>query len=303
MAWRDLLHRAADRHWVVTYEDADACDVPRSTLHLRVRAEQWTTLFPGVFVPPGHEVTGRTLLAAALAWAGDRAAVGGEAALWLHGIVPRLPEEVRVWVPPSCRDFRREANGCRIRRNSRLKAADVVEVDGLRTVTPAQAIFDEARRELGWLRNVAIDGRHRGVLDLARLGTLVDRHPTVAGRATLRQVLEDLTEDDSDSGFEHRVRARLIDLGLPPADEQAVVLTAAGTRRRIDVPYLPEHVGIECIGFAYHHTRRQLDQDALRHNEIAELDRWLVLHLTWSMLFDGWPSFVDTLRGALARRR
>ena len=226
MAMTDLLEHAAHHHWVVTYGDAQAHGVHRNTLYARIRRERWTTVFPGVFVLPGHELTGRTLLAAALARAGDRAAVGGEAALWLHGVTRRLPNEVRIWVPPSCRDSRHEANGCRIRRNSRLTAANVVEVDGLRTVNATQAIFDEARRELGWLRNVAIDARHQGLLDRPRLAALVQRHPTVAGRATLRRVLDDLTEDDSDSGFEHRVRARLTELGLVPAPGQATVLTA-----------------------------------------------------------------------------
>lgn len=77
--------------------------------------------------------------------------------------------------------------------------------------------------------------------------------------------------------------------------------TIDGRTVHFDIAFPAERVAIECVGFAAHSTRDQLDRDARRENAIARTGGWLVLKLTWDRFLHDWDGFLAELRHALAR--
>lgn len=166
----------------------------------------------------------------------------------------------------------------------------------------ARTLFDLAAvTTIERLRFLTLDARQKDSRVPGELERLVGQWPTARGRGNVRVVLEGLRGDGSDSGFEFVTRRDLEALGYRPEPRQVEVPTPAG-RRRIDIPFLPHMIGIECLGFAYHGSREAFESDALRSNDLAEADEWLILRLTWQMRLRHWDRFVASFARAYRRR-
>lgn len=296
------MARARRQHDVATRRCAAECGVAVRTFDRVRRRQGWPSPFPGTAVLPGGDPRAPlTRIAAAALSVGPPVVVGGVSALFVHGLVRGPEKDVLLWVPS--RRNPSDMPGRRIRRGE-LVWDDVVEVSGLPVLRPAAALADvvtvwPARR----LRDIAVSARFAGLLEPGELEAVVHRDPHLPGRADLREVAAWLAGDGSDSGFEARARERLRDAGLDPSPAPYDVTTPTG-RRSIDIAFPDERLGIECVGFAYHSSRQQLDRDALRQNEIAALGDWVVLQLTWSMLEEPeWSRFVAQVRALLRERR
>jgi hypothetical protein len=301
MGWSELHQCAAGRRFV-TYAEAEACGVPRSTLDARAHREKWPPRpHPAVVVLPGPPLTQRETIQAAVASVGEHAVVGGQSALWLHGLLDRPPSRTELWVPPPY--HARSDAGRIVRRTSLLTPDDTVDVQGIATLAFPWVMRDLAgRRSLERLRYLALDGRFAGLLPDGALDPVLERDHRFRGRAALAQVAADLLGDGSDSGFEFSMRDRLADRGLPP-DEGQHELWTPGRPRSIDLPYLGPEVGVECVGLAYHRSRAQLESDAERANDIAAVGSWPILQCTWPMQFGrAFDRFVDRLQRAIASR-
>lgn len=302
MAWTQLYERGAAQRGVVSPRCAVACELDAQRFVRWARHSQLVELQHQVFLLPGWrcDAAARTF-AAALAGS-SRAVVTGWAALAQLRLVRAWPTTTELLVPHH--DRRQSAKRVRTRWSAALPPSAVIRVGGVRFTDPARTLAHLAERTpLRRLRAIALDALQQDLLavqDLERELTARARFP---GRATIRQLARDLQGDGSESGFEFDARERLDALGLPPHDEQPSVMTRNGRDRRIDIAYPERLVGIDCVGFGYHSSPEDLEADVVRGNELAELDRWLILRLTFRMFHERWEPFVEQLRRCLAQRQ
>jgi hypothetical protein len=298
--WQALHERSRQRHGVVTLACARAVGLAPSTLATRAAKEGWEQLGPGAWLLPGAERTAAARAAAAILTVPGSVVTGWSAAA-LHGLVRTPPTRIETVRPTGVADIDRPK--VRGRRTRRLPSQDVTEVEGIRVVSVARLLRDLSRSTTrGTLRDLTIDARQRDRAVLDELAALLSRHPRFPGRRALRSVLDELAEDGSDSGFEHRLVERLATRSLTPDAQQILVETHAGPRY-LDVGWRPARVAIECLGFAFHSSADQLRRDIHRQNAIAATDRWLVLQLTWEMFHREWDAFEELLRHCLRGRR
>jgi hypothetical protein len=299
MGMRELFEAAGRRHGVVGPACARDHEVSWPTLRARARREGWPEPFPRTLVLPGHAVTGATLaVAAGLATAGP-VALTGWSALAHHGLVRAWPSTIELLVPQHGRTV--ALPGVDTRWTSRWPT-DVVDLGGLGVVSVARALADRAGGlELAAARRVAFDAVSRGLLEVRDLEAELAARGRFAGRGRYRQLADDLTGDGSESGFEFEARERLIDRGLPPLAGQPDVWTGRRTRR-VDIAY-PGDIGIECHSRTFHGSAAAFERDARRSNEIAAIDTWLLLRLTFRAFHLDWDAFEALLRSCLHRRR
>ncbi|HEX9888796.1 MAG TPA: hypothetical protein VGA69_04920 [Nitriliruptorales bacterium] len=303
MGWSEFYRESTAWHGIATSAQAVSHGISDRTFRRRAADEAWHQPLAGSGVRqlPGSPPTPITQLAAALAHVGYPAAVTRGSALHLHGLRPKMPQRVQLLLPAG--RTAPEVPGIEVVRTRHYLPHHLEDIKGLCCVRPARAVTDLANvQRLADLRSLVIDLRFRDgdVLDeLDRVHRERGRYP---GRADVRRILADLSGDGSDSGFEFTTRERLVAGDLPPDEGQAVVRTPTRTIH-IDIPFGSRRVGIECLGWAYHSSRAQLHRDAVRWNALAEVDEWLILQLTWSMLWGpAWEQFVAQLRRTLARR-
>jgi hypothetical protein len=297
--WQALHERSRQRHGVVSLACARAVGLTPSNLASRAAREGCEALGPGAWLLPGAEKTAVARASAAVLTVPGSVVTGWSAAA-LHGLVRTPPTRIETIRPTGVADVdRAKVQG---RRTRRLLPEDVTEVDGIPVVTVPRLLRDLSRSTSPTaLRDLAIDGRRQmpGLFDDLR--TLLGRHPRFPGRPALRSVLEDLADDGSDSGFEHRLVERLGARSMAPDEQQILVETPIG-RRYLDLGWLGPRVAIECLGFAFHSDAEQLRRDVHRQNAIAAVDRWLILQLTWEMFHREWDTFEDLLRNCLRVR-
>ncbi|MGD9528259.1 MAG: type IV toxin-antitoxin system AbiEi family antitoxin domain-containing protein, partial [Pseudonocardia sp.] len=82
MSFEQIVARQAG---VVAVRQAGACGLSSATMQRRVRDGRWRRLHPGVHLVGGHRLGPEARVWAAWLWAGDRAAVSGPSAAYLHG--------------------------------------------------------------------------------------------------------------------------------------------------------------------------------------------------------------------------
>ncbi|MFA9430562.1 hypothetical protein [Egicoccus sp. AB-alg2] len=300
MTFAALYELCARRDGVVTADLAASVDVRRSQLRRRASAEDWAQPYPGAWVLPGFDVTPAARATAAAASIGGEVALTGLTALAYLGLLPAFPSVIDVAVPANRRRPRLD------RVNVRWTSAwppPLVEED-----EHAVAVTDVARSlallggrlQLHGLRGIAFDAVSRRLLTPTDIQRELDLRGRFAGRADLRRLVHDLTGDGSESGFEFSARDRLRRRGLPPRADQPVLPTGRSSRR-IDIAFDGE-VGIDCQSLRHHASPADLESDAVRDNEIAAMDRWLLLRLTFRMFYLRWDPFEAQLRHCLASR-
>lgn len=220
----------------------------------------------------------------------------------VHGVQSAFPTRPQVLLPHESRS-RPTDHTADVRRTRRLLTAHLDEVEGIPTVVVARALADlAAELHTTPLRSLAVAAERDRLMAPGQLAEVLDALPrNWPGRARLRQVVEDLTADGSESGFEYTARTRFREEGLRPDAEQPVVLVR-GRRRRIDIAWSALRVGVECQGYRAHVGPAALDRDAGRMNALVAEGDWLILQLTRSILHEGWEDFVADLRRCLLRR-
>lgn len=137
--FESLVEIAAAQHGFVRTADLDERGI--SPVYLRKlaadgRAEhRGHALYRLVAIP----VSPRDEYQEAVLWAGDQAAVAGQAALDLWELADVNPRQIDVVVPRGRRVRRKDTGRFRIRHED-LSEQDIDFVDGIRVVTPAVAI-------------------------------------------------------------------------------------------------------------------------------------------------------------------
>lgn len=300
MGWKRLAEIGKLQGGLVTPACAVVAGLSRAMLITRARREGWDEPFPGVYLLPGLRLDAHRRTLAAALWSRGRAVVSAGSALALHDLLHPAPSPVQLLLPRTDRGLTHP--GVQTRWTRQLPERAIIEVAGVQATDVARSLADHAGQlRLPRLRAIGFDAVQRRLLTPDRLLEEVAARQRFPGRHRLRQLADDLGGDGSESGFEFDTRRGLIDAGLRPDPDQALVPTRTATRR-IDIAYRRWRVGIECLGFAYHASAAHLQRDASRANAIAALDEWLVLRLTWRMRHEQWDAFLGDLRDSLRRR-
>jgi hypothetical protein len=176
---------------VVRTAELLATGVPGPVIGHRCRpGGPWQRLLPGVVLMSGAEPSRRQRLRAALAYAGEDAAITGLDAAGLdHDIGVRAGEAVHVLIPE---DRRSPTNGyVVVERTTRMPS--LIERDGLRYAPMPRAVVDAARRERDALRlRSLLSGPVRcGACSVAQLCAELDagnQRGSAAPRAALRAI-------------------------------------------------------------------------------------------------------------------
>jgi hypothetical protein len=301
MSWQELFELGADHHGVVGPRCAVAAGISVSRFLAWGRRLDLAEPFPKTFLLPGWTDDERSRAFAAALAIGRDAVLTGWTSLAQLELTRSWPATPELLVPANARTL--QLPGTRTRWSRVLPESSLLDVGGVRFTDAARSLAQVAgRTSLPRLRAIGFDAVNQGLLDTDKLDREIAARGRFHGRGAIRQLARDLSSDGSESGFEFDARDRLVADGLSPDLEQPRLSTASGRSRRIDIAFSRHLVGIECVSFAYHSSPAHLEADAVRANEIAELDQWLILRLTWRMFYNDWPAFLAQLRRCLAAR-
>jgi len=310
VSWPDFFEVCRDRGGVVRLSDAARrAGLDPGTVRRRALREGWWLPYPNVGAAPGTPVDARARAQAAVLYLRGPGVPPGPyvaaATRWtaahLLGVSRGAPSRPQVVV-----DHRRRVgrhDHLEALRARDLAADEVRPVDGVPTVSSARLIRDLAGVcELDALRAVAIDLMKARKLDLGELGAALDRWTRFPGRPRAVQVVDQLSAAGrTDSPLEFEARDRFARAGVPLDRGQVAVPIVGGRPLSLDLGIAAIRFAIEVDSFAFHSNRGDLNREARRQNAIAGVaDDWRVLHLTWDIMRNRWPAFLDQVREVIA---
>ncbi len=284
---RELDRLARHRAGIVTRTALLASGWSRSRID---RAVAGALLFPvakGVYRTAGTSWTLPTTRYAALAAAGDGAALARRSAAEVLGLVEAGRTPHHVVIPHGRRPPVVPARLAVVTRSRTLRADEVVEVDGLATTSAARTLLDLAPQSsaerLAELAATAIRLRHCG---LDQLHEVLARHPGGHGRSRLVAAVRLLGEDGAKARAEVEVAAvaALLDAGLPRPEIAFRVHDAEGRLiAEVDLAYPLWRLALEIDGYRWHSTPAQKRADETRQNRLT-LAGWTVLRFSASIV-------------------
>lgn len=288
---------AADRHGIVSRDDARSAGLSERQILTRVRLGRWEQVHPGVYRIAGAPGGDLADLAAATVW--TTGVASHLSAAWLLGLVDPVPQRPEVTAGRS-RTSRRA--GVRVHRTADLIGSDTTTCHGIRCTTATRTCIDlGARLGVAGLERVIDRALH---LRLTHLDRLILRFLQLArpgrdGIAAVRQVLTvmDPALAPAESDLETLLLQILRDHGVRLPVRQ-YVLEVEGRTIRVDLCY-PEHrLVIESDGFTHHGGRLAFEGDRERQNLLV-LAGWRVLRFTWRHICDRPAWVAQQVRRAL----
>jgi predicted transcriptional regulator of viral defense system len=266
---REVGAIARVQHGLVTYDQVSAAAMTRDHIYYRMQQGRWERVAPQVYRIAGcPETWHQRLLAATLVY---RGVASHRSALKLHGILDYRTDEVDV----SFARWRRHGlPGVTAHETVCFSPTDHTVVAGVpvttieRTLIDAGAIhssrfvedaLDECIRRQ-WTTPESVAERLRAIAGQGRNGVGVMR--TILDQ---RCALQDTSESVLQSRFIRALRDH--DVVLPVA--QYTITLGHHRVARVDFAYPDRRIAIEIDGLRYHASRRSLEADAARQNEIA----------------------------------
>jgi hypothetical protein len=241
----------------------------------RHQLQRWyTTIYRGVYVPKGADVSLRDRAVAAWLTSGRRGVVAGVVASALHHaswVDPVQPVEI---VGVKCRP-----QPGLIPRLERVADDEVTRAFGLPVTTRVRTAFDLGRHlnrpealarldALMWTQRFSVDG----VLELA------GRYPRARGVRQLRELLP-LVDGGADSPRESRIRLWLIDAGMPVPQTQIPVFDGGRVPAAfLDMGWEDFKVAVEYDGDHHRKDRRQYVKDIGRIRMLEEMG-WIIIRV------------------------
>lgn len=260
----------------------------------QLQSGYYRRLFCGVYIDARAPLTAETLARGVSLVLPTGGLVGGTTAALLHGADLRRRDDELIDVVTARHDQVR-------RRGVRSRAAlvepgDVVEVHGIRCLSPVRVAFDLARQRRLVEAVVGIDAMlNRGGCRLDQLAAYIDDHPGWRGVRCAREALTH-AEPLSESVMETRQRMGLVLAGLPRPRAQVELYDGSGAFvARLDHGYDEFKVGVDYDG-QVHAERWRYDLE--RQERIRDLGWW---HRRYTSLHarDGWSLMVAQVRAAL----
>ena len=232
---------------------------------------------------------------------GDGARCAGPTAAALHefdGYVLRPPFH---FVTPRVTNRRRI--GHQIHTSTVLPPLDCEEVDGVPVTSPTRTIVDLAVTESPVRLTAALDGalRDRQTTEtflLERIASLRGK-----GRYGIPKLLSVIEGAEPSRGGHSWPERRFLELvaaaGLPTPLAQTVLSHVGKRQIRVDMYFPGSPIVVEVMGFRYHRTPMQLQQDAVRLNRL-QMDGYVVLQFTYSDIVERPTEVVRLVGEALA---
>ena len=189
----------------------------------------------------------------------------GRTAAWLHGMDFAPCEPIEVTLPRL--SITSHLAGVRLTRSD-LSASDACEVRGLPATSRTRTIADLARRSSVVEAVVTLDmALRRGITTPRDLREWLDDHPRYRGAGRLARGME-MADADSESPMESRLRALLVNAGLPKPQVQQSLRGVDGLfLARADLLYPHARLVIEYDGSTH---RDSLAADNRRQNRLIE---------------------------------
>lgn len=247
----------------------------------------FTTLFRGVFIRKGAEITLRDRATGAWLATGRKGVIAGVAASALHGapwVDPEHPIEVAGVKG-------RPQNGL-VLRTERLHEDEITRLSGLPVSTRVRTAFDLARhldRAESLARLDALMWNQR--FAIAEVARLARRRPRVGGLAQLRELLP-LVDGGAASPCESRIRLCLHDSGFPRAKTQIPVLVRSRPVAFLDMGWQKYGVAVEYDGDHHRKDRRQYVKDIQRMRMLEEMG-WIVIRVIAEEQPEAWMGRVE----------
>jgi hypothetical protein len=295
-----LRRDAVARYGVSSRQVASRLGVAPSTYDDWRRSEGAVTVHRGVVVLPDVPARPEQPIAAALLAVGAGAVAGGTTAVYLHGWFDRVPDPLTILVPHG--RWTPTLTGVEVMQTRRLPATDHTEVRRLACTDVDRTVLDRVL-----VLGSGDEGLAIVLTALQRRATTIERLRGIARDAgprrgrQLERVLDRLGEGTGpDSIFEHLVAERLREEGLDPVLGHPVV--AGRWRCSLDLAFPDERVAVECDGFAFHRTPRDLARDHERQNRLVRAG-WRVLRISWHRWSREPEAVVAELRELLASAR
>lgn len=240
----------------------------------RHQLQRWhQTVYRGVYVPKGVEVSLRDRAVAAWLASGRRGVVAGVVASALHHaswVDPAQPIEL---IGVKCRP-----QPGLIPRLDRFSDDEVTRAAGLPVTTRLRTAFDLGRhlnRPEALARLDALMWTQRFSID--EVGELADRYPRLRGIRQLRELLP-LVDGGADSPRESRIRLWLIDAGMPVPQTQIPVFDGARPVAYLDMGWEEFKVAVEYDGDHHRKDRRQYVKDIGRLRMLEEMG-WIIIRV------------------------
>ena len=212
----------------------------------------------------GPDVPTRTgRLWRALLACGPQAALSHASAAVEHGLLERWSGAVHVSVPST--SGREAPDGVVLHRRPKLRAEDVVEVDGLPVCSPALTLLDLAHRHPKLLPK-ALNAAQRLMLDVGDVRALARGRP---GAAVLRAAVDAYhpLEQHTKEELERRALRMLVAAAIEPYEPNAALDTPLGLIY-VDGLFREERIVVELQSEAHHATPAERRADRHRANAV-----------------------------------
>lgn len=252
---------AGARAGVLSRRDLRSHGIPRWLLQLEVRAGRWHRTGRQTVVVHNGPLSPATRRAVAVEEVSPRAALDGVSALQQRGVGALTDSDVHVIAPKGSTPSK--PAGVVVHESRRFREADVVVVEGVRTVRPPvaavhAALWARTDRQASYFLILAVQQRLTSPEELAEAVGSIRRHPR---RRLLRQVVADVMLGVRAMGeldVTRAMRAR----GLPEPDRQVVRRRPSGTEY-LDARFDRFEVTLEIDG-EQHDELHQRVADVLR---------------------------------------
>jgi hypothetical protein len=268
---------------------------------MRIDRGEWEHYSPGVIglcgVPDDWR---RRPMAATLGSA--RVAVTGPTALRLHAL-DGFRDETGLYVVARMADHPRLPDGCHLWRSRRLDEADVMVLDGIRTVIAPTALVHAAPIVPDDRFGKAVDDLLRRPVSPAWVQSVADRWSGrgVPGSSVLAAALAERCDRRLPRSWFERLARRILATHGIDMEHEVPVLDGGRRIALLDLADVRWKVAVECQSWAWHATPTARRADARRKRRLRRLG-WDVIELWWSDRSRP-GEVVEDVREAFARQR
>ncbi len=298
--WKELGELARAQHLAVSLTQAVAVGLPARTVQDQLERRAWRRVYENVYALPGARPTFEFQAHAALLMAGERAALSGPSAAYVWGLWRRQPGRIDIVIPYDRRV--RDKTYVTVHRSRTLQATDVTVVHGLRVATVPRTLCEcAAAHSSTRLADLVVMALQLRLVTAEEVVVQAERMGRIKGKGRLLAILAELPRDETDSGFERRVRQWLRGHGFEPDAEQVLLIDEGRVIGKVDVPFSSARVGIACDGRWTHLLPSQQRRDRAKDNAAAAMG-WILLHLLEDEFDDGSPELLRQLRRLLNDR-
>lgn len=255
-----MRFQAAEQRDLLTTRQADQFGFGKDARSRMVREGHWQRQANGLYdLAPAHDSLDKRLWQAVLS-TGAPSAIGGEAALYLHGLDRRV-HEVVVWVPD---DRRPRPRGSALVRRDKIGRLD--RSAGLPPRIRVEDALVDVGQYLGTEKLVGVlaDAVRLRTTTIDRIRSAMDGRRRVRHRARFRDILADLGGIESTLEYVFRRDVERAH-GLPEGRRQESV----SARTRTDVIYEEQGVLAEVDGRLGHEDSDSAFRDLRRDNAHA----------------------------------